>query len=652
MKVLVTETHSAQTELMSTMQASTPRSPRFDLPPAPVYSTVNTTDTGLAEWTSKIKAMQRQVDADDEAEQRRLEEEIVRARLARMRRSTSGMSGDFGIGMHGIDLGRFLLLWTLPYHSLTCHDFIGKLQESSSTPIPPPHNPAGNIATVNSAEKAPPVLHSKPVSSSSAVSTRTPMSLAAFIGGSNAAGPRLKRQEPQQDATLAHDGRKDHGSVHPIFGRGGIAMPGMVKGSAHPPAAGAAARHDPAGPTPTPDLVRSRTTSTSSVARRYVEKLESQPQSQPQSPSPRPIGPGIRERRISTPASGELKVDAPHVSSRPLSQNYGVKAPAVPRSPLVESRPKTPVAAEMRPKTPVAESRARTPNPEPVHANMVPESTYSKSSNSDPPRAKTPSHDRTRPKTPVTDSIPTKSPVHVQPNSTRSNSSQPSWTPKQQFATIPSPAPTSPVPQTHSPQPYRGVSPAFLRPPVTSSTKDPTPSISRLQGRGFVQSVVQASGRLEAGAGAVKSTFISPVPTISETRDKGARRASVLDRWQPAMNNAGTPSPPPQSPKSFLPNRGRVTDTWQPAEVKRHDTGRSLKSAVSLPAMPKTPSGRTSTLPESNNLGSSTTMLSYIKPTKTGDDPVVDELGVKADASEARVPSSPSKRLSHVRAFR
>jgi hypothetical protein len=44
-------------------------------------------DTGLAEWTSKIKAMQRQVDADEEAEQKRLEDEIAASRLARLRRS-------------------------------------------------------------------------------------------------------------------------------------------------------------------------------------------------------------------------------------------------------------------------------------------------------------------------------------------------------------------------------------------------------------------------------------------------------------------------------------------------------------------------------------------------------------------------------------
>lgn len=43
---------------------------------------------GLAEWTSKIKALQRQVDEDEEVETRRLEEEILASRMSRMRRST------------------------------------------------------------------------------------------------------------------------------------------------------------------------------------------------------------------------------------------------------------------------------------------------------------------------------------------------------------------------------------------------------------------------------------------------------------------------------------------------------------------------------------------------------------------------------------
>ncbi len=50
-------------------------------------------DTGLAEWTSKIKAMQKQVDGDDENEQKSLEEEIAAARQARLRRSFGSSGG-------------------------------------------------------------------------------------------------------------------------------------------------------------------------------------------------------------------------------------------------------------------------------------------------------------------------------------------------------------------------------------------------------------------------------------------------------------------------------------------------------------------------------------------------------------------------------
>ena len=49
-------------------------------------------DTGLAEWTSKIKALQRQVDEDEEAEHKRLEDEIAASRAARMRRSVGAGS--------------------------------------------------------------------------------------------------------------------------------------------------------------------------------------------------------------------------------------------------------------------------------------------------------------------------------------------------------------------------------------------------------------------------------------------------------------------------------------------------------------------------------------------------------------------------------
>jgi hypothetical protein len=70
--------HSFQT--LSMDLASRRRTGTADLPPKP--------EAGLAEWTSRIKELQRQVDADEEAETKRLEEEIAASRLARMRRST------------------------------------------------------------------------------------------------------------------------------------------------------------------------------------------------------------------------------------------------------------------------------------------------------------------------------------------------------------------------------------------------------------------------------------------------------------------------------------------------------------------------------------------------------------------------------------
>jgi hypothetical protein len=47
-------------------------------------------DADLADWTSKIKAIQRQVDAEEVDEPKKLEEEIAAARQARLRRSRGG----------------------------------------------------------------------------------------------------------------------------------------------------------------------------------------------------------------------------------------------------------------------------------------------------------------------------------------------------------------------------------------------------------------------------------------------------------------------------------------------------------------------------------------------------------------------------------
>lgn len=64
----------------------------------------------------------------------------------------------------------------------------------------------------------------------SSVDTKTPpISLAAFMGG-HATGPRLNRHAPQQDAhdPAQFDQHKHDFAPHPIFGQGGVAMPGMA----------------------------------------------------------------------------------------------------------------------------------------------------------------------------------------------------------------------------------------------------------------------------------------------------------------------------------------------------------------------------------------------------------------------------------------
>ena len=55
--------------------------------PASRLSDVPKPEAGIAEWASRIKALQRQVDEDEEAEQRKLEEEIAASRMKRLRRS-------------------------------------------------------------------------------------------------------------------------------------------------------------------------------------------------------------------------------------------------------------------------------------------------------------------------------------------------------------------------------------------------------------------------------------------------------------------------------------------------------------------------------------------------------------------------------------
>ena len=246
--------------------------------------------------------------------------------------------------------------------------------------------------------------------------------------------------------------------------------------------------------------------------------------------------------------------------------------------------------------------------------------------------------------------------------------------------------PIQPVPRPSfgSPQmpPSQNPSPAFLKPPPE---KQPTPSLSRLQGRGFVKKVVEKSASLEVG-----SPESSPTPERSFT-PSGKKQSSVLDRWQRGAGSSSTP-PPVISPKpipmrkSFTADPASSTSTSPTTSsysipLKGDDFRQGLKPKSSMPSLQTMFTGNSigasSSVSESGysgtKLGSSKTVITFIQPSKTGDQPPtvlpasapeVDELGLRVrtrttssgliqERGEAGLPVGTPKGqpLSHVRSF-
>jgi len=172
-------------------------------------------------------------------------------------------------------------------------------------------------------------------------------------------------------------------------------------------------------------------------------------------------------------------------------------------------------------------------------------------------------------------------------------SSKPSSPPQHSPITTPALAgPIRPQPRTSlgpqistSPTP----SPAFLKPPPQ---KEPTPSLSRLKGRGFVQNMVKASMQMET------SSPSSSHPSTPEKLGPGARKATVLDRWQHQGSVSPPPTSPPASPKPIALRKTRTVDSPVPAtspEPVKHELSpkpspkpKALKSSVSFSSMTET----------------------------------------------------------------
>ncbi|KAJ7217929.1 hypothetical protein GGX14DRAFT_357559 [Mycena pura] len=479
----------------------------------------------MSEWTVKIQDVRRQLDAKEDADQKRLEEEIAASRLARQRRSR-------GIGSNSLDLSNnkefSSALPSLRSEDTTSADHPKPLTERQKSQTDALNKLTGSASNP----------------SSNATHKPQPMSLAAFIGG-KATGPRLNRHAPQQDA---HDPtqfvqRTRIDAPHPIFGRGGIAMPGMtarssVQESDHP--TGSASSRS--GRT---SEARSRRLSTPSP-----EKPETQPISSQTT---------VRERTISSPTGATMYQNRAPQPTRAMSSSS-------------ESQPKTsslgnnfPIPSTSRPFTP-----RREPSP------------------SNPPLSK--------------------SPV-VTPSLVRTIQPDPRTSPPQ--------GPQISISQSPSL--------AFMRPP---SQKEPTPSLSRLQGRGFVQNMVKVSAQLE-------SPNSSP-GSADKHRPASERKSSVLDRW-----TGPTVSPPP-SPTSAPIRRSRTMESAPAAQTTPVPLSKSYsdrsRAKVDEPVPTSAPAPR---------LGSASTVV--FQPENFG----VDEHGFKVRGDPPSRPSTgsatpePAKSLIH-----
>jgi hypothetical protein len=391
-----------------------------------------------------------------------------------------------------------------------------------------------------------------------------PISLAAFMGG-QATGPRLNRHAPQQDA---HDPtqfqqRKNDFAPHPIFGKGGVAMPGM-------------ASRDVAKTQANVDKPSNVVAPVSIVGR-----VESPPTANREKLNPGTLS--LRQRTTSTsalpPSSSSLQMKHDLAPSRSIAD---LKTTSQGRSTVVTK---------------------------PVERPVTPHREYGDLS-------------KPSPKSSIT--VPSLArPIHPQPRSS-----------------IGAHIPVSDVP-----------SPAFLRP---APQKDPTPSISRLQGRGFVQSMVKVSKQLENSPTSDGGSEFSS--------QAGGRRASVLDRWHSNL----PASPSPASPTSKGMRRSVTADpasdrqhapiTPSPNKLKPVRSSSSLRQ-MNVEALPSPDPSDFAVEDDISpkGLGSATTLLVY-KPTPPS--PTADEFGLKKDAISnggvfmaGRLVASSGKPLSHVRSL-
>ena len=558
--------------------------------------------------------------------------------------------------------------------------------------FPRPKTPADN----------PPPAPPKPSSSADKPRQKS-ISLAALMG-SRETGPRMNKHAPQQDAhdPTQFEQRRSITSPHPVFGKNGVAMPGLAPRSPGPQSRASPRLAHMEVPFPilsTPPLnLRERKTSTPAVARRHAEKIETEGSSKP-SPSPRlrDTREHIRERTMSTPSvpgpSSQRFTSPPKPLPSGVEPTFMSKQP----SPLPQTH-----NSLSTPTTPNSHRHSYTPRPTGNESKPdLPRKAFPSTSQLGltetdlSPRSKSPT-------LPVSTLNLRRSPS---PSMTSISPSRPATTittPK-----LARPAQPKPNPSLHGPKIISfNRSPAFFD---RTPPKGVTPSLSRLQGRGFVQNMVKVSAELESSTGG------SPTSTPERIRPESQKKTSVLDRWPGAGSATGTPMAPPTpvpmrkaktlDPISNSPGVSKPPSSPKPILIPERRSRTFEKGSDATPPLSKSPSKGilvtpkkeekplSITPPATSNghlpgVGSSNTLVSYVKPMKTGDSepstpvrsktPTVndgaDELGIRKRKSSGKlreksvsfaaspprskaksvvgVLPSPGKSLSHVRPLR
>lgn len=340
-------------------------------------------------------------------------------------------------------------------------------------------------------------------------------SLAAFMGGSGR-GVRLNKHAPQVDA---HDPTQfiqpDLNNPHPIFGKGGVAMPGMIAQTSSPNLVSGIDNTGLSKPSLTKKAVWPPVCTPSKTEERPVSALRT----------------GGRARTISAP--------------RPESSSSYVDSREIEATP---DRSRSPVKGTV----PLRERTFSTPS---SRQSIV-----------------TPSLAR---------------PIQPEVKKTASLSPQ--------------------VPATTP-------SPAFNK---RTTQKDLTPSLSKLQGRGFVQNMVKASSHV---SNMPSSSSSSPPRPVSTTGKK------VLDRWQPSVQpeSPTKPSPPLSKNSTAGASTSSGASTYR---IKSSSSISSLRKPAPVSSSP--PKQVEDPYPRSRTpgLGSATTTVTVVKPSKSFTD--LTELGMK-----------------------